>query len=47
MRVHSALPPALTAAVEEALEGAEHVAHGADNNLRAAEAAAADPRRSR
>jgi hypothetical protein len=41
--VHSALPPALTAAVEEALEGAEHVAHGGAGDLRAAEAAAGDP----
>ena len=43
MRVHSALPDALTAAVDEVLRDVEHVAHGGADPMRAAEAAAADP----
>jgi hypothetical protein len=42
MRVHSALGEALTAAVAEALNGLEHVAHGEGDPMAAAEAAAAD-----
>jgi hypothetical protein len=43
MRVHSVLPEALTAAVDGALEGVEHVAHSRSGDLRAAELAASDP----
>jgi hypothetical protein len=43
MRVHSALPDALTAAVDEGLRDVEHLAHGGADSMRAAEAAAADP----
>jgi hypothetical protein len=43
MRVHSALGEALTAAVEAALDGLEHAAHGELDHVGAAEAAAADP----
>lgn len=43
MRVHSALPEASTAAVEAGLERVDHVPHGAGDDMRAAEAAAADP----
>jgi ABC-type branched-subunit amino acid transport system substrate-binding protein len=42
VRVHSALPEALTAAVEAALAGVEHVAHGGGDEMGAAEAAAGD-----
>ena len=42
MRVHSALPDALTAAVEAALAGVEHVPHGGGDDMGAAEAAAGD-----
>jgi len=46
MVVHSALPEPLTAAVEERLRAAsvQHVAHGSARPMRAAEAAAGDPR---
>src|SRR5213083_2581567 len=45
MRVHTALPEALTEAVQAVLEAeaVEHVAHRGAQSLRAAEAAAADP----
>jgi hypothetical protein len=42
VRVHSALPDALTAAAGEALRDVEHVAHGSADPMRAAEVAAAD-----
>jgi hypothetical protein len=42
MRVHSALPEALTAAVEAARGELEHVPHGEGDVMRAAEEAAAD-----
>jgi hypothetical protein len=44
--VHSILPPELTDAVDGVLRaaGVEHVAHGDADHVRAAEAAAADPR---
>src|SRR4051812_10257058 len=46
MNVHSILPGALTAAVAGVLDaaGVEHLAHGEHEPMRAAEAAAADPR---
>ena len=43
MRVHSVLPDALTAAVDAALAGVEHVPHPGRRRLRAAELAAGDP----
>jgi hypothetical protein len=43
VRVHSVLPEALTAAVDAALAGVEHVPHGGVDDLRAAELAASDP----
>ena len=43
MRVHSVLPEALTAAVDAALVGVEHVSHVGAGDLRAAELAASDP----
>ena len=43
MRVHSVLPEALTAAVDAALSGVEHVPHTGSHDLRAAELAASDP----
>jgi hypothetical protein len=43
VRVHSVLPEALTAAVDAALEGVEHVPHTGSDDLRAAELAASDP----
>jgi hypothetical protein len=43
VRVHSALPEALTAAVGAALAGLEHVTHGDSDAMRAAELAASDP----
>jgi hypothetical protein len=42
IRVHSVLPSALTAAVDAALRGVEHVPHDGGDPMRAAEAAAAD-----
>jgi hypothetical protein len=42
LQVHSSLPDALTAAVDAALGGVGHVAHGDADSMRAAEAAAAD-----
>ena len=42
MRIHSALPDALTAAIDAVLRDVEHVAHGAADPMRAAEAAASD-----
>ena len=43
MRVHSVLPEALTAAVDAALAGVEHVPHAGMVDMRAAELAAGDP----
>ena len=43
MRVHSVLPEALTAAVDAALAGVEHVPHAGVVDMRAAELAAGDP----
>jgi hypothetical protein len=43
MRVHSALPEALTAAVDAALAGVDHVPHAGVVDMRAAELAAGDP----
>ena len=43
MRVHSVLPEALTAAVDAALAGVEHVPHAEVVDMRAAELAAGDP----
>ena len=43
MRVHSVLPDALTAAIDGALDGVEHVPHRGVPDLRAAELAASDP----
>ena len=43
MRVHSVLPEALTAAVDTALSGVEHVPHAGVDDVRAAELAASDP----
>jgi hypothetical protein len=42
VRVHSALPEPLTAAIAAALRDVEHVAHGSADPMRAAEAAAGD-----
>src|SRR4051812_5138032 len=42
MRLHSALPEALTAAVDAATDRLEHVAHGDRDHMAAAEAAAAE-----
>jgi len=43
VRVHSVLPEALTAAVDAALAGVEHVPHSDADPMRAAELAASDP----
>jgi hypothetical protein len=43
VRVHSVIPEALTAAVDAALEGVEHVPHAGLVDMRAAELAASDP----
>jgi hypothetical protein len=43
VRVHSVLPEALTAAVDAALAGVEHVPHADVVDMRAAELAASDP----
>jgi hypothetical protein len=43
VRVHSVLPEALTAAVDAALAGVEHVPHAEVVDMRAAELAAGDP----
>ena len=43
MRVHSVLPEALTAAVDAALAGVEHVPHAGMVDMRGAELAAGDP----